>query len=166
MQFLKDLELAFNVKTGELDLVQDPRDFWFSAREYLLSTFRILVLSHQENGNANINELAIKYSKMRNKARLKNLQYFVQALMSKKELFWKSLISGYSVEQRVWLAVLLLLLSLDKSGHLDKECLLRSYNALKAYTVTEYSEDEHVLWKRLSKSVAEYYPLACSVMGA
>ena len=166
MQFLKDLEHAFNIRKGELDVVQDPRNFWLSARGHLLSTFRILVLNHQGSDTENIEELAINYSKMRNKTRLKNLQYFVQAFMSKKELFWKSLISGYSVEQRVWLAVLLLLLSLDKSGHIDKECLLRSYNALKAYTVTEYSEDKHALWKRLSKSVTEYYPLACSVMGA
>lgn len=166
IQFLKDLELAFNIKRGELDVVKNPRDFWLSAREHLLSTFRVLVLNHQDSDTENIKELAVNYSKMRNKTRLKNFQYFIQALMSKKEFFWNSLISGYSVEQRVWLAVILLLLSLDKSGHIDKECLIRSYNALKAYTVTEYSEDEHVLWKCLNKSVTEYYPLACSVMGA
>lgn len=167
-QFLIDLNNALRIRTGESNGIQNTMVFWFRTRECLLSTFRVLTLSnmsHTGSDSHNLRELAAKYREVRNGAKLKNLQYFILALLTKKQAFWRSIVTNFSVEKRVWLALLWLILSIEQEGNIDGECLVQCYDALKAYTITEYSKDAIVFWKNLSKSIMEYYPLASTVMG-
>jgi len=164
-QFLEDLHLAVSIRKGEVGEIQDPLGFWFRTRGYLLSTFRILMWSHYGSDDSDIKELAIKYFEAGRGAKLKDFQYFTLTLLARKGIFWRSLITRCSVEKRVWLAQLWLLLSVNQGEYIDKECLLQGYSMLRSYTTIYYAEDEIVLWQHLRKSIMGYYPLACTVMG-
>ena len=164
-RFLKDLDTALYIRERESAEIKDLLDFWFATREHLLATFRLLIRTYLGYEASETKELAIKYSRVRNGSKLKDLQYFVIASLDKKKIFWRSLITGISVEKRMWLALLWLLLSIDRTGYIDKECLLHSYNMLKFFVTMDHSEDEIVFWKHVSGSIMEYYPLACPIMG-
>jgi len=162
--FLEDLELAAMISGGVHRCPHEALAFWLRVRCYLLSTFHILMVTYQGDED-DIKKLALTYDISSRSLVLKNLQYFTMALLAKKKLFWRSLIAGGSIEKRVWLALLWLLLAVEEKGSVDRECLLRGYNLLAGFTVIHYSNDDIVLWGNLKESIMDYYPLACMVMG-
>lgn len=163
--FIADLGLALSIREDELESIPDPVGFWFRTKGYLAATFQMLISDYQKGEAADLKELVREYRTSSDGTRLKNLQYFTMALLAKKKLFWRSLTTDSSIEKRVWLALLWLLLAVDEAGRIDRECLLRGYDVLKEYAAIDYSDNDVVLWKNLKESVMEYYPLACTMMG-
>ena len=163
--FMMDMGLAHSIRKDELELIPDPVNFWFRTKSYATATFGILISAQQKREVDDLKGLIQEYCMSGDRTRLKNLQYFTLALLAKKKLFWRSLTTGASIEKRVWLALMWLLLAVNEAGQVDRECLLRGYEVLKAYASVDYSDDNVILWNNLKESIMVSYPIACTVMG-
>jgi hypothetical protein len=112
-----------------------------------------------------IDKLVQEYLRRRNKTWLKNLQYFALTMLLRKELFWRSMITRRSVEDRVQVAFLWLLLTLDEDGHIERKFLHQSCAILKGYAKVECPEDNIAFWRHVKDSLMTYSTFAFAVMG-
>jgi predicted nucleotidyltransferase len=156
---LGDLELSLSIRKG--NVAPDPLALWFRARGYLLTAFQALT----QNRLMSIEELATEYLNNGSKPWLKNLQYFSLNLLLKRQLRRRGLITRCSVENRVRVALLWLLLSINEPGHIDRSLLARGYDALKGYAKINYRDDDIAFWRELRDSIVTTWDSACAVMG-
>ena len=110
-------------------------------------------------------ELGTEYLRNGSKAWLKNVQYFTLNLLLKRELHWRSLITRHSVENRVRVALLWLLLSIDEEGYIDRGLLTRSHEVVKGYARINCCDDDIAFWRGMRDSIVTTWDSACAVMG-
>ncbi|MBA7479589.1 hypothetical protein ES707_15023 [subsurface metagenome] len=163
-QFLEDLKLSSDIRTGSIGRIEDPLGFWFRAKGHLLDTFQILMQNFWCVNSNSLDELAIQYLSKSNKS-LKNLQYLALTWLLRKEIFGKALWSRCSVEDKIRMGLLWLLCSINEQGHITRRPLAQAYDALKGYINIPYSDDNVTFWRNIKSSIITYWPFACAVMG-
>ena len=162
--FLDDFRASLDIKRG--DLTPDPLAFWFRVKKHLLSAFEMLMQRHLNTNSTELEELPAEYLRRGNKALLKNLQYFILALLLKKEIFWRSLLTQRPVENRLHAALVWLLLSMDKRGNIDRMLLSQGHAVVKGYVkINRHQRDSIASWKHARDSIMFYWPFACTIMG-
>jgi len=161
--FIEDAYKALDIRRGRPREVDDPLSFWFRVKRHLVAVLRILIGDYKKrHGRAKLRA----FWTAKDNARLKNWQYFAMTMLRRHKFVWRSLISGSSVEERVWLALSWLLLAVDDKGNTNGMCVARGYEILKPYMVFNHPGSEPVSWDKLREAIMECYPLACTVMGA
>jgi predicted nucleotidyltransferase len=163
-QFLEDLKLSLDIRRDFVSRIEEPFEFWIRARGYLLDVFQLLMHKFKGANSDSLDGLAIQYLNKGNKWP-KNLQYFALTWLLRKEMFAKGLWSRRSVEDRIHIALLWLLCSLDREGHITRKPLTQAYDTLKGYIGVQYPNDDIALWRNIKSSIITYWPVACTVMG-
>jgi predicted nucleotidyltransferase len=161
--FLEDLKISINIKNGNMVFHKDPLKFWFKARKHILETFYILMQCFISSNKGDIEALIQEYLNKRNGRSLKNFEYFALTFLIKKEIYWKSLFTKTSVEDRIRIALLHLILSIEKNTVQERR-LTKAYDILDGYLRIENSKKD-ASWKDIKNAIMNYWPYACTVMG-
>jgi predicted nucleotidyltransferase len=161
--FLNDLNTAIMIRNGNTDFAPDPMGFWFKARVHILETFRILIQSFINTNKDDIEVLIQDYMSRRNGISIKNFEYFALTSLIKKEVYWRALFTKMSVEDRMRIGLLHLILSIEENSIQVKE-LIKAYDILDGYIKIENSEKE-VSWTDMKNGIMNYWSYACTVMG-
>ena len=157
----EDLELALTIRRGGSSQIPSPLPFWFRARQYLLSMLYKSITDCSQDKE----ELANIFQETASRAWLKNLQYFALALLLKKEIHWRCLITQQSIERKMHAALLWLLLSITEGREINRAMLNRSYAILKGYAKPKQCEDNFDFWREMRNTINTYSTFACTVMG-
>ncbi len=160
---LKDLRVAVKIKNGNIDFVRHPLEFWFKGRVHILETFYILMQNLMNADKKDIEPLIQEYLNRRKRISIKNLEYFALTTLIKKEVYWRALFTKTSVEDRMRVALLHLILSTEENG-IQEEELIKACNILDGYIRIKNSE-KGVLWKDIKNGIMNYWSYACTVMG-
>lgn len=164
--FLESLRVASMVKQNSLAEVDDPLRFWFSARNCLLEMFRLLMRGFSKLDSVDIDELIMKYLRVgRGVSPLKNVEYSALTLFMKREFFPKALLSRLLVVDRVRVALIWLLASINEDGPPCREMLEKAYHILNGYMKVWHSNDDINLWRNVRYAIYTYWPYAHTVMG-
>jgi len=164
-QLLERLRLAVIIREGNMEAAPDSLEFWFQARRCLLDTFRLLVEYRHNPAGEGIEEMGAEYLGKREGDQLKNLQYFVLALMVKKALFMRSLVTRHSIEDKFRVALLWLMLSIDRQGVINERLLDRARRVLKGYTKIGQRNSNTAGWEEVRGEITTYSTFAWTVMG-
>ena len=164
-QFLEDLRLSDDIRSGLKGQVEDIAAFWFRGRDYLLRCFRELMGRFMETKDGDLETLIQRYFAKRHGISMKNPQYIALALLGRRELWWRSLFTRRTVEDRLRVAALRLLSSPGEDGGVAKDSLERTYRDLLGYTRLSYSADGGEMWIHVRDTVEGYWPYACVLMG-
>ena len=164
--FLEDLRVASMVKENPFAEVEDPLRFWFSTRNCLLEMFRLLMRGFFNLDSVDFDELIMEYLRVgRGVSPLKNVEYSALTLLMKREFFPKALLSRLSVVDRVRVALIWLLASINEDGSFCRETLEKAYRILKGYMKVPHSKNDINFWRNVRYAICTYWPYACIVMG-
>lgn len=163
--FLNDLKEAINIKNGHLDFGLNIVNFWFRARKYIIETFRILMRNFMDPNKGDTEVLIQQYLNRRKGFSIKNLEYFFLVFLIKKQVYWRALFTNNSVEDRMRMALLYLLVSVGKDVSIGGGKLDKAYEILEGFITFPYTISINEAWKNINIGVCNYWPYACTVMG-
>lgn len=158
---LNDVDIAIRIRHRNVSITVDPIKFWYKAVDHILKTFYILT---KESTSINIEYIIDKYVTAKNGDYLKNFQYFCLVLLNRKKFFWNTLTNTVSVENKIRMSLLLLLIS-TKTNNYNKRLIRKSYELLLDMTDVRYSNDNNILWNNIKDKIITNWPFACTVIG-
>lgn len=163
--FSSNLKTAIKIKIGDVDLASDPLEFWFKARAHISETFRRLMQSFMNTDEEDIESLIREYLDRRNRISIKNFEYFALTSLIKKEVYWRALFTKISIEDRMRIGLLYLLLSVKESGNIEKGNLNKAYEILEGFITFPNTHNGNEVWKNIKIGMNNYWPFVCTVMG-
>jgi predicted nucleotidyltransferase len=163
--FMENLKVAVRIKKKGEDATLDPVKFWFKARFRIIGTFQILMHNFMKTPQMDTEALIEEYFTKENVDHLKNIQYFSLVLLNRKKIIGRSLITHTSVEDKMRIALLFLLMSLKPNIGIDPDKTERSYEILKTFTDIQYSKKLNILWGNIKYQINASWSFACTVIG-
>jgi hypothetical protein len=163
--FVEDLKVAVRIKKEGEDATVDPVKFWFKARSCITGTFQLLMHNFMNSTKTDMEALTEIYFTDKKVDYLKNFQYFSLVLLNRKKIMGRTLITNASVEDKMRIALLFLLMSLKQNNGIDQRKTERSYDILKTFTDVQYSKKINVLWENIRYNINVSWSFACTVIG-
>jgi predicted nucleotidyltransferase len=159
--FLADLDLALRVRGGSP--AADPVAFWSRAREHTTDLLLLLLRRESDSRDGALESLASRYFARRRWPFPRNARFFLLALLTKRGFFPASLLSPYSVEERLRAALLWLVLAAREDGSIDEASLRRACEAIPGYSDTPQKGGAS-RWREARRVVDGLWPAACPLM--
>ena len=164
--FLDGLHTASKIRENPFIEVDDLTGFWLSAKDRLLEMFGILMRHFFDSRANDLDELTIDYMKAdKGASPLKNVEYSALTLLLRTEIFPMALLSRPMVVDRVRVALIWLLSSINEDGSVSQKSLEKAFHILKGYMRIRYSNDDAKLWRNIKCTICTYWPYASTVMG-
>lgn len=161
---LEMIKISRNILNDALFQKFNEKEYWFSAREYLLQLFSQLNKIYYGFELDCSLDISINKLKTTNRSIIKNFQFLLLMWMEKRNFHLFNIFSKRSIEKHLWASILYLIISVDKNRNINKLYLNNSYKTLVSMELCSEIENSNFdaeQWRKAKTKIIEYWSLAC-----